>query len=176
MKTKTRFVSLCFLFLILTGCSKSARPAYTPPGGEFSFVPPEHWVMREMPGFKYQFAFGQTTNNFSPNINFVDQTAPMKLDDYVTQNLHALHQMAGAESRSLRIMTQGEFTTDFNRSGAKVVTETEYEGNPVRQAFYFFEGQADIKFVITCTVPAENAQTYDKICASSIRTFKPSGD
>lgn len=174
MARKTIFVTLCFLLLIVNGCARSSRPAYSPPGGEFSFVPPENWVMREMPGFKYQFAFGPATNqNFSPNINFVDQSAPVKLDEYVTGNLQVLQQMATNEGRSLKILTQGEFTTDHKRSGVRVVTDTAYEGNPLRQTFYFFEGKDDIKFVVTCTGPNDESQGYDKMCDSSIRTFKP---
>jgi len=130
-------------------------------------------MMREMPGFKYQFAFGPTINTFSPNINFVDQVMPAKLEEYVGSNLQVLQQMAADEKRSLNILTQGEFTTDFKRSGVRLVTETTYDKNPVRQTFYFFEGKDDIKFVITCTVPADQSQAYDKICDSSIRTFKP---
>lgn len=173
MTRKTRFVTLCLLVLIVNGCSQTARPGYSPPGGEFSFVPPENWVMREMPGFKYQFAFGPLTNKFTPNINFVDQDAPSTIDEFVDGNLGALQQMAAAENRSLKIVTQGEFTTDSNRSGARVITETAYEGNPVRQMFYFIPGKGDIKFVITCTVPAEGGEVFDKICDSSVKTFKP---
>jgi hypothetical protein len=174
MTRKTRFVTLCFLFLIVNGCSQSGRPAYSPPNGEFSFVPPENWAMREMPGFKYQFAFGPATNkNFSPNINFVDQSAPFKLDEFVAGNLATLHHMAANEGRSLEIITEGEFITDSKRSGVRVVTETTYDSNPVRQTFYFFEGKDNIKFVITCTWPADEGQSYDKMCDSSIRTFKP---
>lgn len=173
MKRKTRFVTLCLLSLIINACSQSARPGYTPPGGEFSFVPPENWVMREMPGFKYQFAFGPKINNFTPNINFVDQNAPSTIDDYVAGNLQALQQMAVDEKRSLKVIGQGEFTTDSKKSGTRVVTETAYEGNPVRQTFYFFAGKNDIKFVITCTVPAEGGAGYDKTCDSSIKTFTP---
>lgn len=127
-----------------------------------------------MPGFKYQFAFGPTINTFSPNINFVDQVMPLTLEEYVTSNLEVLQQMAAKEKRSLKIVTQGEFTTDFKRSGVRVVTETTYDVNPVRQNFYFFAGKGDIKFVITCTGPADQSDAYDKICDSSIRTFKPS--
>lgn len=173
MTRRARFVALCFVVLIVNGCAQNARPAYSPPGGEFSFSPPENWMMREMPGFKYQFAFGPvTSNNFTPNINFVDQNVPTTLDDFVAGNLQALQQMAAHERRSLKIVTQGEFTTDFKRSGVRVVTETAYE-DPVRQTFYFFAGKDDMKFVITCTGPADEGQGYDKICDSSISTFKP---
>ena len=174
MTQTTRFVTLCLLVLIVAGCAHSARPGYSPPGGEFSFVPPENWVMREMPGFKYQFAFGPMVNKFTPNINFVDQSVPSPIDDFVAGNLGALQQMAAAENRSLKIVTQGEFTTDSNRSGTRVITETAYQCDPVRQVFYFFQGKGDIKFVITCTVPAEGGQSFDKTCDSSIKTFKPS--
>ena len=167
---------LCFLFLILNGCSYSSRPAYSTPGGEFSFVPPENWVMREMPGFKYQFAFAPPDNNFNPNINFVDQEAAVNLDDYVAGNIQALHNMARTEGRSLKIISQQEFTTDFKRRGARLVTETAYNDVPVRQTFYFFEGKGSNKFVITCTVPSTSTKPYDQICDSSIRTFKTSAD
>ena len=173
MRRKTRCVTLCLLFLIVNGCSKTDRPGYSPPGREFSFVPPENWVMREIPGFKYQMAFGPKINDFTPNINFVDQNAPSTIDDYVAGNLQQLQQMAVQESRSLKVITQGEFTTDFERSGTRVVTETSYEGKPLRQTFYFFQGKDDIKFVITCSVPAEGGEGYDKTCDSSLRTFKP---
>jgi len=135
--------------------------------------------MREVPGFKYQFAFGDRTNDFTSNINFVDASVPSKFDDFVAGNVQALQQTATQEGRPLKILSQAEFTTDFNRSGSKVVTETayaEYGGKPIRQTFYFFEGKDDNKFVITCSVPAEGSKDSDKICDSSIRTFKTSVD
>ncbi len=176
MNQKPLSVALCFLFLIVNGCSQRARQAYTPPGGEFSFVPPEHWVMREVPGFKYQFAFGERVNEFTSNINFVDGDWPSKLDEFVAGNIQTLQQSATEESRTFKILSQAEFTTDFKRRGGKVVTESEYEGKPIRQIFYFFEGKGNNKFVITCSVPAEGGTEYEKICDSSIRTFKTSLD
>lgn len=175
MKHK-RPITLCFLLLILSGCSEKARQAYSPPGGEFSFVPPENWVMREIPGFKYQFAFGERNNEFTSNINFVEGNDPSEFDDFVAKNLQAMQQTAAGERRTLKIVSQAEFTTDFKRSGSKVVTETEYGGKPVRQTLYFFAGKGDNKFVITCSVSAQGSQDYGKVCDSSIRTFRMSGD
>lgn len=176
MNQKTRFLTLCLSLLVVNGCSRTAPRTYTPPGGEFSFVPPENWTMTEVPGFKYQFAFGERENDFTSNINFVDGPAPFKFDDFVSGNLQAMQQAAAQESRSLKILNQGEFTTDSKRSGARVVTETEYNGKPVKQTFYFFAGKDQNKFVITCSVPAAGSKDYEKICDSSIRTFKTSED
>jgi hypothetical protein len=176
MNQKTRTVTLCFFFLILNGCAQSPRQGYTPPGGEFSFVPPENWVMREVPGFKYQFAFGERVNDFTLNMNFVDGPAPSTLDEFVAGNIQALQKTATDEGTPLKIVSQTQFTTDSKRSGAKVVTETEYNKNPIRQTFYFFEGKGDNKFVITCSVPAAGGEDYEKKCDSSIRTFKTSED
>lgn len=138
MSHQKRCATLYILFLILNSCSQNARQAYIPPGGEFSFVPPEHWVMREVPGFKYQFAFEQGNNGFAPNINVVESYAPFKLDDFVAGNLQALQQMSaeGGGLRVLKVLSQTEFTTDFKQSGVKVVTETEYYGKQLRQTFY----------------------------------------
>jgi len=175
---KTKLATVCVLFLIPHGCSQNARqsrPSYTAPGGEFSFVPPEQWVMRTVPGFKHQFAFGQRKNDFTQNINFVDTTMPVKLDDFVTSNLQALQQVSQKEGRPLNVLSQTEFTTEFKQRAVKVVTETEYYGKPLRQTFYYIEAKDDKKFVVTCSVLAEDGESYDKIFDSSLRTFKTGG-
>jgi hypothetical protein len=174
MNQKTIFVTLCILFLILNGCSRNTGHSSSPATDEFSYVPPEHWVMRDVPGFKYQFAFGQRKHDFTPNINVVDVNSPLTLADFVTGNLQAMKQMSQKESRPLKVFSQSEFTTDSKQSAVKVVTETEYKGQPLRQTFYFFEAGNDKKFVVTCTVLVEDGQSYEQIFDSSLRTFKTS--
>ena len=176
MNQKIRLVTFCILFLILNGCSRNASQSHTAANsGEFSYVPPEHWVMRDVPGFKYQFAFGQRKNEFTPNINVVDANMLVKLDDFVAGNLQAMEQMAQKQSRPLKIISQSEFTTDSKQSAVKVVTETKYNSQQLRQTFYFFAGKDDKKFVVTCSVLAEDGQSFETIFDSSLRTFKPSG-
>ena len=85
-----------------------------------------------------------------------------------------MEQMAQKENRSFKVLSQSEFTTDYKQSAVKVITETIRNGQTLRQTFYFFGGKDDKKFVVTCSVLAEDGESYEKIFDSSIRTFKTS--
>jgi hypothetical protein len=174
MKRKTKSVICCVIFFIITGCSQSGRRAYTPPGGEFSYVPPERWVLRDLPGYKYKLATGQPSEGFAPNIGVVDEYAPVTLDDYVAGNLRVMPQMHEKKGGSPpRVLNRAEFTTDSNGRGVRVVTESETGGKKImRQIFYFFDGKGGNKFVVTCSALGAARESYDKLCDTSIKTFK----
>ena len=175
MNQKTKSVIFCLLFFLSNGCSQSARQSDIAPGGEFSYVPPERWVLREVPGHKYKVAFGQPNNGFAPNINVVEEHAPVTLDDYVAGNLRVMPQMfENMGINHFSVLSQAEFTTDFNERGIRVVTESEMNGKKTRQTFYFFDGKNGNKFVVTCSVLAEVGESYDKLFDTSMKTFKTS--
>lgn len=175
MNQKTKFVVFCFLLFIITGCSQDDRRTYIPPGGEFSYVPPEQWILRDFPGYKYKFAFGQPSEGFAPNINVADEYAPVTLDDYVAGNLRVMPQMyEKTGGNNFRVLSQAEFTTDSKQRGVRVITESEMNGKKMRQSFYFFDGGGGKKFVATCTVLAEGGESYDRLFDASMKTFKTS--
>jgi hypothetical protein len=172
MNQKTKSVTFCILLFIINGCSQRGRQAYTAPDGEFSYVPPERWVLRDFPGDKYKVAVGQPSDGF-PQISVVDEYAPVTLDDYVAGSIRTLQQMfEEMGSEPLRILSQGEFTTDFNERGIKVITESEMKGTKLRQTFYTFDGKDGKKFVVTCSVLAEGGESYDKLFDTTMKTFK----
>lgn len=175
MSQKTKSVIICILFFITNGCAQNSRQPYTAPGDEFSYLPPEHWVMREAPGQKYKLAVGQPSSGFAPNINIVDEYAPVALDDYVAGNLRVMPQMYERMGiNDLRVLSQTDFTTDFQQRGMRVITESEMNGKRTRQTFYFFDGKDGKKFVVTCSVLAEGGESYDKLFDASMKTFKTS--
>jgi hypothetical protein len=173
MNQKTKSVICCILFFIINGCSQSGRQEYTSPGSEFSYVPPERWVLRDFPGYKYKFAVGQPSEGFAPNIGVVDEYAPVTLDDYVAGSLRVLPQMyEKMGSNPPKVLSQAEFTTDSNERGIRVVTESERGGKKMRQTYYFFDGKNGNKFVVTCSVLAAGGESYDKLFDTSMKTFK----
>jgi hypothetical protein len=175
MNQKTKSVIFCILFFVINGCSQSGRHGYTSPGGEFSYEPPEHWLLRDVPGYKYKFAMGQMSEGFTPNIVVVDEHAPVSMDDYVTGSLRALQQMhEKTGSNPPRILSQAEFTTDSNEKGVKIITESDMNGKKLRQIYYFFEGKNGYKFVVTCSAPGAGGESYDKLFDATMKTFKAS--
>lgn len=177
MNQRTKSVIFCILFFVISGCSRNSQQAYTAPGGEFSYVPPQNWLLREVPGYKYKFALGQPSEGFAPNINVVDEFAPVTLDEYVAGNLRMIpqmHEKMGGGGSPPTVLSQAEFTTDSEQRGVKVVTESEMNGKKMRQTFYFFDGGSGKKFVVTCSVLGEAGESYDKLFDTSMKTFKTS--
>ena len=43
-----------------------------------------------MPGYKYKFAFGPTSNEFTPNINISDEAYEGTLDEFVAAVISAM--------------------------------------------------------------------------------------
>jgi hypothetical protein len=173
MSRRTTFAVVCLLLFTAGGCSRNADGSYAAPGGEFSYAPPEGWVLREMPGMKYQIAFGRPSEGFAPNINVGDEYAPVTLDEYVAGSLQVMPQMYEKVGyKHLAMLDQAEFTTGSNQRGIRVVTESEMNGKRIRQTFYFFDGGGGKKFVLTCSVPAAAAEGYDKLFDASMKTFK----
>lgn len=177
MNRKTRFVIFCILLFIIGGCSRSDSRAYTPPGGEFSYVPPERWMLRDLPGYKYKFATGQPSDGFAPNIGVVDEYAPVTLDEYVADGLRAMpqiHEKMG--TKTPEILSQADFTTDSNQRAIKVITAAEMGGKKLRQTYYFFDGAKGNKFVVTCSVLDAGGESYDSLFEASMKTFNASRD
>lgn len=165
----------CILVCIAVGCSQNSR-TYTSQNGEFSYVPPEHWIVREIPGLKYKAAIGQPSGGFAPNINVVEEDAPVPLDSYVADSLRTVQQMhEKAGSTPPVVLGQTDITTDARQRGIKLVTQVEINGKQVRQIYYFFEGGSGKKFVVTCSTLAEGGESYDKVFDASMKTFRAGG-
>ncbi len=173
MSRKRKPVVFCLLLVALAGCSRDDGRAYATPGGEFSYVPPDNWTLREMPGAKYKLAFGRPSGDFAPNINVVDEYAPVSLDDYVAETLRVMPEMSQRLGiNDLRVLSQSRFTTDSGQGGFRVVTESEMNGRRARQTYYFFDGGGGRKFVVTCSVLAAGGESYDQLFDASMKTFK----
>jgi len=135
--------------------------------GGFSFVPPEDWKIRDIPGMKFKAMIGPSAAGFAPNICTVDELFSGSLDAYVKGNLAALQKA----SRKFHLAQSDDFKTTAGEQGARLVTESENQGRLLRQTFYFF-GKRDTKFVITCSTLAEGGDKLDSVFETSIKTFR----
>jgi hypothetical protein len=140
------------------------------PAGGFSFVPPEGWEVRPIPGLKFKAAFGPTSAGFTPNINVVDESFDGPLDAYVQGNIGA----ARRAFKQFRLLSQDEFNTSGDLRGARAVGENELNGMVLRQTYYFF-AKGDTKFVVTCSAQADGGDKLDRVFEASMKTFRFDG-
>jgi len=162
---------LCFVISPLSSAQTGAK--YVAEDGMFSFSIPEGWTLREIPGRKYKVAFAATADGFAPNINIVDEAFSGALDVYVDGNLKII--VEGYEKvgfKNFKVLSREAFTTTTKQAGIRLLTQSEANGNPIRQTFYFFNGKDGRKLVVTCTCPAAGGESYDPIFERSLKTFQ----
>ncbi|HKE56683.1 MAG TPA: hypothetical protein VKB46_08280 [Pyrinomonadaceae bacterium] len=162
---------LCFLIAPLSSAQTGAK--YVAEDGMFSFSIPEGWTLREIPGRKYKVAFAAPENGFGANINIVDEAFSGALDAYVDGNLKIMaegYEKVGFEN--FKVLGREAFTTTTKQAGIRLLTQSEANGNPIRQTFYFFNGKDGRKLVVTCTCPAAGGESYDPIFERSLKTFQ----
>jgi len=176
MKT-IRFLStaicLAITFTMFFACSSDSPSG--PSGSssayendEFSVVPPKSWQVTNYSGLKYKIFIGQRENNFTPNINFIDEVYNGSLDDYVDLTIKSLK----AYISNVEIIYQNSFVTDDNLESRKIIAITEQQGYLLRQSQYIFPGKNGLKMVATCTALASSGEMYDIIFDNSMKTFK----
>ncbi len=135
--------------------------------GDFSFIPPDGWKMNEAPGLKYQIAGGEPSDGFAPNINVVDETLSMTLEDYRAQNLLALKRILP----KFKLLKTETLMTDQGEKVIKLDCETEPLGQRLRQILYLTAND-DRKYVITCSVLKDNSRGYGQLFDAVVKTFR----
>jgi len=176
MKTNKRFLLAAILgFALAFTFSCSSDSPSGPSGGssayengDFSIIPPKSWQETDYPGLKYKIFIGTRENNFTPNINFIDEIYNGSLDDYVDLSIESLKKLIS----NVEIIYQNSFVTEENLESRKIIAITEQQGYLLRQSFYFFPGKNGLKMVATCTVLASSGEKYDITFDNSMKTFK----
>lgn len=163
---KLTFVT-ALLILSASGFAADTGDRHVEKAGGFSFCPPKSWDMKEIPGVKYKIAFGPASDGFAPNINVVDESFARSLSDYVKGNQETLTKMF----KGFKNLGQSEFKTDSGSKGVKLITQSEQQGQKLRQTFFFFDGKGGKKLVATCSALAENGAKLDETFAASMKTF-----
>ena len=170
MNRSLALASLLMVFPMLAPASADQAEEsrrLTETAGGFSFVPPETWQARAVPGLKYKIAFGPVQDGFASNINVVDEAFTGALDAYVNANKAALERAL----KKVRIVKQEAFRTTAGLPGARLIVECEQNDKPLRQTFYFF-GTAGMKFVVTCSTTAAGGEKLDPVFERAMKTFR----
>lgn len=164
-----RFVPILLISIstvLASGAAETGKRHVESAGG-FSFCPPKDWAMKELPGMKYQLVIGTAIDGFASNIAIVDESSDQPLKDYVK----ASAEMIAKVFQGFKNLGQSEFKTESGLKGFRLTTEAEQQGKRLRQIFYFFDGKAGKKLVVTCSTVAAHGSKLDAVFDSSMKTF-----
>jgi hypothetical protein len=167
MKTNTNLIVVTILLAVLPLFAADVGKRHKETAGGFSFCPPEGWTIQSFPGMKYSIAAGPAANGFAPNINVVDETADVSLPAYVD----ASKKMLSKAFKDYKELGKREFKTTAGLKGTSLIIQSNQNGTQLRQAFYFFAGTGDKKFVVTCSSLASGGEKIGEVFEASLKTF-----
>ena len=165
---KKSIVAVCFCFLAAYAAYAEVGDRHVEQAGGYSFQAPRGWQIRELPGMKYQIAFGPAENNFSPNINIVDEAYNGSLKTYVDANAQTLERLFV----QFKLVKRHPFETTSGLRGEKAITTSVHQNNALRQTFYFLPGRKGSYFVVTCSTLAADGESFDPVFEESVKTFE----
>ena len=161
------FSLVLLIFTVSAAHSAETGTRHVESAGGYSYSPPKNWEMKEMPGLKFRVAIGPVSEAFAANITVVDEAATLELKDYVKGNVDVLTKVF----QGFKNLGQSEFKTDSGLKGHKLITESDQQGNRLRQTFFFFDGKDGKKLVITCSAKATEGAKLDSTFDASLKTF-----
>ncbi len=138
------------------------------PAGGFSYLPPAGWHIRTFPGLKYKVCYTTPANGFAPNINTVDEVAPMALGPYMQISVSHMK----LAYTSLHVVGQRPFVTASGLRGVRMATDGVVGDKHMHQVFYVFPGSNNRKYVLTASALASDGSKYDAATDASMKTFK----
>jgi hypothetical protein len=91
------------------------------------------------------------------------------LDSFVSGNLKELE---SSGVKNYKLLGRSNIVTESKQRGIKAAVQLEINGRLLRQTFYAFDKGDGKKLLLTYTVPADDAQAFDKLFDQSIRTLR----
>lgn len=159
---------LLLLFSFLTIAFSADEERLVEATGGFSYTPPVGWAIREFPGQKYRLSHDQPQNQFSANINVVDESFDGKLGAYVQANLATLEKFY----QKFVMVSQGELVTTAGATAHRLTVNGRFNDKELRQIFYFFKGNGKTYFVMTCTSLASDGDQRDALFEKAAKSFQ----
>jgi hypothetical protein len=163
------FVGMLWACLTLGAAvaDEAATRSYTPSDKAFSFVPPQGWEEKEMPGIKYKVFITQPAENFAPNINIVDEASNLPLKEYVDANRKAL---AGT-IEGFKELSLEPFTAAGKLQGYRLSFKNRHMETDLIQTQYYFSTPQK-KIVVTCSMAEKDRRPIASQCDHSLKTFQ----
>jgi hypothetical protein len=152
----------------LTAADKKTERHVEKAGG-FSFVPPDDFMLKELPGMKYKAAIGPPAGGFAPNIVFVDEAHKGTLAEYVEANKKGLQ----TAFKNYKVVLEKNLKTDGGAECTMLRIQRDENGKALRQTFYFLEASPERKIVATASTLAGAAgEKWEPILEASVKTFR----
>ena len=143
-----------------------AGPRVADAAGGFSYTAPNGWRAGSLPGSQYKVCYAKPVGGFAPNVNVVEENAPVSVSAYAPAALAPLQ----ARMPGFRLISQSPFVTRAGLRGVRVVAEDAPAGRKLRQIFYLFPGRGARK-VVTASLPAAVAGQYVGAVDAAMKTF-----
>lgn len=166
----TAGILLACLAIASAVSGETANQRYQAPDNAFSFVPPEGWEQRDMPGLKYKIFITQPAEKFAPNLSFVDEHSNASLKDYVDAN----RKVMATTSPNFKEISLAPFTAEGGLPGYRLSFKNRYTEVNVIQTQYYF-GTPEKKFVVTCSMAEKDNRPIFSQCDQSLKTFQLGG-
>ena len=138
------------------------------PSGGFSYLPPAGWKIRTFPGLKYKICYTTPAGGFAPNINVVDETAPVSLAEYIRVSMAHMN-LAYSQ---FQLLSQAPFVTSSGLHGVRLVSRGTMNSRSVRQIFYVFPAPSSRKIIVTASWLATDGDKYTRAADGAMKTFK----
>ena len=133
----------------------------------FSICPPEFWQVVEVAGLKNKVLAGPQENNFTPNINFMEEKINGELKQYIDLNIPEIQKLFA----DFRLIRRSNFRTENNATGEKLLYTFTQNGILVRMAQYFIPGRNGVYMIISCGSPGSVGDKYDVLYDKTAETF-----
>jgi hypothetical protein len=161
-----RYSSFLILVLILGSLVMAQTNRVLEKASGFSYLLPEGWVSKTIPGYQHKFAIAPTSQGFAPNVNFVFEEFAGSLNDYVTASKSSLSKVF----KNFKILFEARAPTKNAGEAIKLGLQNEQQGKLLFQAFYFVDAKTK-KFVITCTTLPSQRAKLEPQCDALVKTL-----
>ena len=137
--------------------------------GKFSISIPETWQVIEVKGLRYKILRGAFVDDFSPTINFADESFNGQFDEYIVYVNEELKKIFG---ENIEIILQSEFITLKGLKGRIIVITTYQQERLIQQSYFCFPGKNRRHIIITCTNLAVDHEKYNELFHRTVETFE----
>ncbi|MDW8396271.1 MAG: hypothetical protein RMM31_08520 [Anaerolineae bacterium] len=146
---------------------------YLERGGNFSYNIPAGWEVKqpeEVTGADLEFAalFGPASQDFAPNVVFVEDELPGSLVSYVRSLLRQLR----SDSAYRSVSNSEEFKTDDGVTAARIVAERVAQNQRLRQVFYIFPERSRVIVATYSRLSQGNQSQFDEVVEAAMRSFR----
>ena len=133
----------------------------------FSMYIPINWEIKDM-SQKYLMVIGPTEDNFSPNINFVDEEYSGQIPEYID----AVIEFLSSFYADFSVIARDSFTTNKNYKGWFITFQGRINEIEARQKMFVVHNKLKTSvLVMTGTASAASGSKYDKLFDECMKTF-----